>query len=82
VLDSPDTPGGCWAHFSAVATAGYRRLAPDEQVQFDWELADQDGFAYRALRVWPVGQEPVERPACEPSEAYRSTLRLDFDESG
>lgn len=26
VLDSPDTPGGCWTHFSHVLTAGYRSL--------------------------------------------------------
>lgn len=23
VIESPETPGGCWAHFSVVAVTGY-----------------------------------------------------------
>jgi cold shock protein len=81
VLDSSETPGGCWAHFSVVATVDYRRLAVDQPVEFEWERADQDGFGYRALRVWPAGLEPADRPPsdAQPSAAYRSTLTITLD---
>jgi len=32
VIDSPETPGGCWAHSSAVLVAGYKTLAPGVEV--------------------------------------------------
>jgi CspA family cold shock protein len=59
----------------------YRRLAPAAQVDLDWERADQDGFAYRALRVWPAGQDPAERPAGdgEPNDAYESALTIEWN---
>lgn len=30
VLDSPETPGGCWAHFSNIDGPGYRTLTVGE----------------------------------------------------
>lgn len=51
VIDSGQTPGGCWAHFTQVAVPGYRSLAPQQRVRFEWESAEQDGFSYRAVRV-------------------------------
>lgn len=51
VIDSPAAPGGCWAHFSAIAMDGYRALAVGDEVEVDVEAADQDGYAYRALTV-------------------------------
>jgi CspA family cold shock protein len=82
VLDSAATPGGCWAHFSCVAVAGHRSLAAGEAVRFDAEPADQDGFAFRALAVWPADAAPVGREAdvTGPSSAYESRLTLSFDE--
>jgi CspA family cold shock protein len=53
VVDSTETPGGCWTLFSAVDVAGYRRLTPGQSVQLDWESPGQDGYAYRAVRVVP-----------------------------
>ena len=53
VLDSPDTPGGCWAHFSNLDMPGYRALSPGQEVQLDWETAEQDGYGYRAIHVVP-----------------------------
>ncbi|HEY7174032.1 MAG TPA: cold shock domain-containing protein [Micromonosporaceae bacterium] len=53
VLDSPDTPGGCWAHFSHIDMPGYRALNSGQAVRLDWESASQDGFDYRAVRVVP-----------------------------
>lgn len=54
VIHSPATPGGCWAHFSCVSVPGYRTLTPGSAVDFDWELFDQDGYAYRAVDVRPA----------------------------
>ncbi|WRZ94448.1 cold shock domain-containing protein [Streptomyces sp. NBC_01007] len=51
VLDSVETPGGCWAHFSAVEASGFRSLTAGEKVTLEWESDEQDGFQYRAVRV-------------------------------
>lgn len=53
VLDSSETPGGCWTHFSDVEMDGYRELVAGQQVDLEWERADQDGFSFRAVRVLP-----------------------------
>lgn len=53
VIDSPETPGGCWAHFSAVEMIGFRRLQPGQSVEFTAERAEQDGFRFRAVAVMP-----------------------------
>ena len=60
VVDSPETPGGCWAHFSSVLVRGYRRLHTGQRVHLEWEPVRQDGYSYRAVRTWPVGSEPVD----------------------
>lgn len=78
VLDSPATPGGCWAHFSAVAIDGYRELRTGDRVDFEYERADQDGFHFRAVRVWPHGAEPVDTES-EVSGAYSSSLTIELD---
>lgn len=82
VIDSRETPGGCWAHFSSVARAGYRALASGQSVALEWEaVADQDGFSYRAVRVWPVDEDPVAGRVDEAgsSQAYSSTLIITDD---
>ena len=79
VIDAPETPGGCWAHFSHVAVLGYRDLSPGEAVALEWEMADQDGYSYRAVRVWPAGSEPVEQATERETRAYGSTLTLHLD---
>jgi CspA family cold shock protein len=55
VVDSVETPGGCFVHFSDVETRGLRQLTPGQQVELDWEAPGfkQDGFDYRAVRVVP-----------------------------
>jgi tRNA(adenine34) deaminase len=73
VLDGPGVPGGCWAHFSAIVADGYRQLSPGQTVSFRFEPGPQDGFAYRAVKVWPDGPE-------QPSAAYQSTLTLTSDD--
>jgi CspA family cold shock protein len=62
VLDSPETPGGCWTHYSVIDTpclgsvdgaevSEYKVLSTGEKVEFEWERAGQDGFVYRAVVV-------------------------------
>jgi CspA family cold shock protein len=53
VLDCPDTPGGCWAHFSHLDMPGYRALNPGQQVRLDWETTEVDGYHYCAVHVVP-----------------------------
>jgi CspA family cold shock protein len=54
VLDSADTPGGCWAHFSVVRGAGLGAMQPGAPVLFDFEVGEQDGYSYRATDVTPA----------------------------
>jgi CspA family cold shock protein len=78
VIDSADTPGGCWTHYSSLAVAGYRTLAVGQAVELEWEAPGQDGYPYRAVRAWPHGHEPVDDvPAQGATDAYQSTLTLD-----
>jgi cold shock protein len=81
VVDSPETPGGCWAHWSAVAVYGFASLHTGQLVELEWESAQQDGFEYRAVRVWPRGAQPYERPIqpIRRSTAYESSLTISFD---
>ncbi|MFJ8022095.1 cold-shock protein [Streptomyces sp. NPDC096311] len=54
VLDSDETPGGCWAHFSVIEMAGFRSLTPGRKVTMEWEEGEQDGYQYRATRIVAV----------------------------
>lgn len=85
VIDSSDTPGGCWAHFSDVLVPGYRTLSAGQEVTFQYESAEQDGYRFRAVEVWPSGRHP-DRSSFEdsgPSDAYGShlTIRLEPPEN-
>jgi CspA family cold shock protein len=53
IIDSPQTPGGCWTHFSVLVMDGYKALTPGQRVQFIWRHPGQDGFDYAAEEVWP-----------------------------
>lgn len=81
VIDGPDVPGGCWVHFSAIAMDGYRELADGQHVSFRYESASQDGFDYRAVKVWTDAVEPPDKPQPQSggSVAYSSSLTLTFD---
>lgn len=78
VIDSAETPGGCWVHFSAIAADGLHGLTPGEHVIFTYEAARQDGFGYRTVLAWPPGAEPGTPPQAHhhhgPSAAYQSSL--------
>jgi CspA family cold shock protein len=77
VLDSPATPGGCWAHFSAVQMDGYRTLAAGQPVTFSFEPAEQDGFVWQAVEVTVPGTTSAPAVADVDRDAYRSQLHLD-----
>ena len=52
VIDSDRTPGGCWAHYSAIVGEGFRTVTVGATVALDWEqVTDQDGYRYRATRI-------------------------------
>ena len=58
VVDSSETPGGCFVHFSFVEMDGYRSLADGQTVELEWErppFGDYEGYAYFAQRVVPGG---------------------------
>lgn len=69
VLDSHETPGGCWTHFSYLDFDGYRALSPGQQVQLEAESPGQDGYAWRAVRVTVDATVP-------PSRARTTLVRL------
>jgi CspA family cold shock protein len=79
VIDSADTPGGCWAHFSHVRATGYRSLTAGETVSLEFDRGWQDGYDFRAVAVW-TGDVRPEPPASQgTSNAYSSVLRIWFD---
>lgn len=82
VIDSPETPGGCWAGFMHVRVAGFASLQPGAEVELEWEPARQDGFDFCAVSVWPVGAEPVYKRGSSTGDAYRSSLVITQDEPG
>jgi cold shock protein len=55
VLDSPETPGGCFGHYSDIQVPGFRTLSPGQQVDLTWEAPGfkQDGYDYRAVSIVP-----------------------------
>lgn len=58
VIDSEDTPGGCWFHFSDIVSAALGSPTPGEDVTFTFDMRPQDGFRYRAVRVWRPDVKP------------------------
>lgn len=73
VIESSDTPTGCWVHFSNIWTLEHPPLARGESIQirgqssnlqvgetvdFDWEPVRQDGYSFRAVDVRPRRQPP------------------------
>lgn len=82
VIDSPQTPGGCWAHFSVIAAQDYQTLEPGQSVELEWEQAEQDGYTYRAVQVWVKRKKSSEHHPLPDSgsNAYSSTLVITWDD--
>ena len=54
VLDSEQTPGGCFVHFSHIEVRGFRELVVGQRVSLVWEpVTNQDGYVFRAVKVIP-----------------------------
>jgi cold shock protein len=56
VIDCVDTRGGCWAHFSELDMAGFRKLDRAQLVDFAWQVAScpVECFGFVATKVRPV----------------------------
>ena len=80
VIESEDTPGGCWVWHASIVMDGLHVLTAGERVSFTYEAAAQDGYNYRAVLVWPPDVEPGTPPPLQassgPSAAYQSTLTI------
>jgi CspA family cold shock protein len=66
-----------------VLVPGYKGLTAGQDVEFTYEAADQDGYAYRAVEVWPAGQQPFrgDRFGAGTSDgAYSATFTIRTDE--
>ncbi|MGW7349730.1 cold-shock protein [Streptomyces sp. NPDC054784] len=55
VLDCPETPGGCFGHFSDIRATGFRALSPGQLVDLTWAAPGfaQDGYDFRAVSIVP-----------------------------
>ncbi|MFI0898307.1 cold-shock protein [Streptomyces sp. NPDC020983] len=56
VLDSPETPGGCFGHYSDIRMDGFRTLSAGQRVELEWEDpgGPQDGYDFRAVSIVPL----------------------------
>ncbi|WP_432137063.1 MULTISPECIES: cold-shock protein [unclassified Streptomyces] len=82
VLVTPTLPDHhVWAHYSAVQAEGFRTLTDGQPVTFTVERAEQDGFDWRAVHVWPSGpsQSPTESGGSAHGTGYSSRLDITFD---
>ncbi len=80
VLDSHETPGGCWAHVSSLDMAGYRTAKPGQRVSFTFETGSQDGYDYRAGKVWREGV-PRTSPPENGGAALGSSVLIEWDDT-
>jgi hypothetical protein len=55
VVESSDTPGGCWAEASVVqhSTSGDGKLRAGQVVELDWTDVAAEGLPFSAVRVVP-----------------------------
>lgn len=58
VIDSAETPGGSWTHFSALRVPGYAELPVGGDVTFTFEAAEQDGYRFRTVEARPAHRAP------------------------
>ena len=62
VVDSPQTPGGCWLPSSAVVEGkGASEFGVGDLIDFEWEHSTAEvsqGLRYRATQAWPQRQMP------------------------
>lgn len=79
VVDSDETPGGCFVHFSVIQMPGFRELSARQTVYFEAIPRGQDGCSFRATAVALTPElKPVEPPP--PNGAYASRLAIELDD--
>ena len=54
LVDSEETPGGVFVHFSVVEMEGFKRLRPGQRVEALVSEGGQDGYPYGASVVRPL----------------------------
>ncbi|AOD24915.1 hypothetical protein IM25_24625 (plasmid) [Rhodococcus sp. p52] len=55
VIESDDTPGGCWVHFGSLDQSRFRNLEVGATVEFAWRpTTNQEGYFYVATSAEPV----------------------------
>ncbi|MFF4775381.1 cold-shock protein [Microtetraspora fusca] len=84
VITSEDLPGEVWVHFSHIVMKSPRNLTVGRSVRFTWEEFPQDGYRFRAVRVWPDehqfdGNLANEVPSAE-FGGYESHVELQYDD--
>jgi CspA family cold shock protein len=60
-IESGETPGDGWVHFSVIDADGYRELVQGEAVEFRYVPQEQDSWRYVATWVRRLPPEPSER---------------------
>lgn len=82
VIESDETPGGCWTHWTTVRVAGPPALTEGLRVNFTFRERATHGFDYETCEVWRHGEEPVDDSIQlgPDSPAMQSTLSLTFHE--
>lgn len=83
VLTADTFPHNVWAHFSAIQADGFRELTAGEAVTFTAEQAEQDGYRWRAVRVWSgEGTQAPTAPADddEDGSGFTSSLTVTSDD--
>lgn len=85
VITSEDVPGEVWVHFSHIVMKPPRNLTVGRSVRFTWEEFPQDGYRFRAVRVWPDehgdqfdGNLVDGAPSAEPG-GYESHMEIRYD---
>jgi CspA family cold shock protein len=74
VIDSDETPGGCFAYYADIQMPGFRALSAGQSVWFEARPGGQDGCAYRATAIALIPEiKPVEPPP--PSDALHQPPR-------
>jgi CspA family cold shock protein len=81
VIESPDTPGGCWCGWMSITMDRFvGRFDPGTQVEFTYEAVRQDGYDYRAIDMWIPGHRAPRPEPIGGSTGYRSTLKITCDD--
>ena len=60
-IESDETPGDVWVHFSVIDADGYRELIQGEAAEFRYVPQEKDSWRYVATWVRRLPPKPSER---------------------